>query len=57
MFLNKVLGGDGLSHDELDILYDALDVNGDETVCCHEFVQKLERFGLKSHSREEHIMY
>lgn len=54
-FLNKV-SGDSISHNELEVLYDALDVTGDETVSIHEFVQKLQRYGLKCQTREEHIM-
>lgn len=59
--LEKILihggGGDHFSQNEIDILWDALDVSNDEIVSLREFTLKLERFGLKAHTKEEHIIY
>ena len=59
--LDKILmhggGGDRFSQNEIDILWDALDVSNDENISLREFTLKLERFGLKSHTKEEHIIY
>ena len=58
--LEKVLQkttGQGLSNNEVEILWEALDVNRNQLVDAKEFAYKLERFGLKIHTREEHIIY
>ncbi len=49
-FLTKVLelGRQQLSQNEIDVLWEAMDVNSTETVSMSEFGTKLERFGLKN---------
>lgn len=46
-----------MSHNEVEVLWEAMDVNSSENVSMAEFGAKLERFGLKLHTREEHIIY
>lgn len=46
-----------MSNNELEILWEALDINRNQLIDLKEFAYKLERFGLKVHTREEHIIY
>jgi Ca2+-binding EF-hand superfamily protein len=46
-----------MSQNELDCLWEALDVDNSGHINLTEFTIKMERFGLMAHSNDEHIMY
>jgi hypothetical protein len=42
---------------EMDILWNSLDNDGSGGICYHEFIRKLERFGVANRSTDETIIY
>ena len=46
-----------MSHHEMSRLFDSLDANGDGKVDYHEFVRKLQQYGVRNLGRDEFILY
>lgn len=46
-----------LTHDDIDILMSSIDVDSDGYVQYKEFVRKLSRYGVRSRTTDEQIIY
>lgn len=46
-----------LAEKELDVLWNTLDADRSGSISIREFCRKLERYGVRNRSREEHIIY
>jgi hypothetical protein len=46
-----------ISPTEMDVLWNSLDNDASGGICYHEFIRKLERFGVQNRSQDETIIF